>query len=226
MQFDSIDVWNDTVPRSGPWHMAVDEWLLSRWAKARPVLRFYRWEEPSVSMGYFESYRNLETISGPPRVPVRRWTGGGIVRHGGDLTYALIFPATAGGGAKLRAKSVYEWIHERLCGVLREEGFDAEVAVNGGEAGSRECFQAPVACDVLVAGKKVAGAGQKRTREGLLHQGSIQGVELPGNFEESFARAISSQVREDENVLLGRETEIEILVREKYGSESWLRRFP
>ena len=226
MHFDSIDLWSDKVPRSGPWHMAVDELLFSRRTAQRPILRFYRWVEPSISVGYFEPYHHLEAAIAARRVPVRRWTGGGIVEHGDDLTYALVVPAGAGAGSALRAKAVYGWVHERLCQVLREAGITAEMAVNVEDSESRECFRKPVACDVIVAGKKVAGAGQKRTRDGLLHQGSIQGVELPGNFEERFAHAMAPRVHENETVLEGREPEIESLVQQKYGSESWLRRFP
>ena len=208
--------------------MAVDEFLLCRRTSERPVLRFYRWEEPSVSMGYFESYRALalESIAGPRRVPVRRWTGGGIVLHGGDLTYSLVVPSAFGGTTNLRAKAVYGWVHERLCEVLREMGISAEMVGRDGDSESRECFGRPVACDVMVAGTKVAGAGQRRTREGLLHQGSIQGIELSEEFEERFARAVAPRVFEDQIGLAGREMEIESLVRDKYGSESWLRRYP
>ena len=38
-----------------------------------------------------------------------------------------------------------------------------------------ECFAKPVRADVMIDGRKIAGAAQRRTRRGLLQQGSIQG---------------------------------------------------
>jgi lipoate-protein ligase A len=40
------------------------------------------------------------------------------------------------------------------------------------------CFEKPVAWDLLGAdGEKIAGAGQRRSRKGILHQGSVQASE-------------------------------------------------
>ena len=35
------------------------------------------------------------------------------------------------------------------------------------------CFEKPVEWDLLCQGEKIAGAGQRRTRQGILHQGSV-----------------------------------------------------
>src|SRR3954468_3406570 len=70
--------------------MALDEVL---WQTATtPSLRFYRWDHPALSFGYFGRYQDVAEYE-RQRDIVRRCTGGGIVFHGTDLTYALIVPS-------------------------------------------------------------------------------------------------------------------------------------
>ncbi|HEV3137038.1 MAG TPA: hypothetical protein VGZ26_04025, partial [Pirellulales bacterium] len=66
-------------PAGGAWQMAVDEVLLeSAVADGGCALRFYGWSEPTLSLGYFQDYRERMTHF-PSRscVAVRRQTGGG-----------------------------------------------------------------------------------------------------------------------------------------------------
>ena len=70
-------------PASGAWNMAVDEALLeAAAADGQCTLRFYRWAEPTLSLGYFQAYCR------PPAPPasagcavVRRPSGGGAILH-------------------------------------------------------------------------------------------------------------------------------------------------
>ena len=77
--------------------------------------------------------------------------------------------------------------------------------------------------DVLISGRKIAGAAQRRTRCGLLQQGSIQHVDLAEDFEERFAWALSVEVavRNCDAAVLSRAYEI---AEQKYGTAAWLRR--
>ena len=44
-------------PAAGAWNMAVDEALLeAAAAEGQCTLRFYRWQEPTLSLGYFQAY--------------------------------------------------------------------------------------------------------------------------------------------------------------------------
>ena len=73
-------LWRDPVARSGEEAMAVDEALLE-WGR-KPVLRAYRWAEPTVTYGYFDEEATARAIfPGEELHFVRRWTGGGIVDH-------------------------------------------------------------------------------------------------------------------------------------------------
>ena len=62
-------LWRDPVARSGEEAMAVDEALLE-WGR-KPVLRAYRWAEPTVTYGYFDEEATARAIF-PGRSEERR----------------------------------------------------------------------------------------------------------------------------------------------------------
>jgi lipoate-protein ligase A len=149
---------------------------------------------------------------------VRRWTGGGVVLHGEDLTYSLLIPKGIEAGAPGES---YRLIHGSLCRALADLGFAAEPAGSSAGKSSRACFENPVPHDVLVNGRKVAGAAQRRTRLGLLHQGSIQTLELAPGFAACFASHLAPKVRA-QSFDVARAAEKLAAVR--YGSRDWLER--
>ena len=89
--FERIEVYNDFTPRSAAMNMAIDEALLET-ANAASI-RFYRWQSPAISFGYFGRFADVAEYASE-RDLVRRWTGGGIVFHGEDLTYSIVIPAS------------------------------------------------------------------------------------------------------------------------------------
>lgn len=209
-----LHVYDDAELRSATMNMALDEALLE--LATAPSLRFYRWERPSISFGYFSRYADVANES---RELVRRWTGGGIVPHGADLTYTVILPSRD--GEKLPAsRVVYTEIHDAIRIALP---MSAALATRDAPKISDACFANPVTADVLVNGEKIAGAAQRRTRAGLLHQGSIQLADLPAGFREAFAAALcpAFERRSFNSELLARAEE---LARQKYGTSEWLGR--
>ena len=108
--FEQITAIIDPEPHPAALNMALDEALLQR--ALEPTLRVYRWSEPAVSLGYFSRFAEAEKAAAG-RAMVRRWTGGGLVEHGDDITYTLIVPRDAAffqhapelSGAELRATS-------------------------------------------------------------------------------------------------------------------------
>lgn len=152
--------------QSSFYNMAVDEALLR--LCQMPVLRFYRWSEPAVSIGYFQSH----TLVPAGRPFVRRYTGGGLVDHAADFTYSLIIPKEHPLYVAGTARS-YETIHHAIMRGLQDAGVVAELAEMNAEREHPACFQKPVKFDILADGNKLAGAAQRRTREACLHQGSI-----------------------------------------------------
>lgn len=185
-----LEWWPDEVVRDGFENMAVDDWLLE--TAEHPVLRIYRWAEGWGSFGYFVADRDAaRALPGLRRV--RRRTGGGIVDHRADWTYTLVVPA-GGELASLRGGSSYRVIHAALAAALREGGLSVALAPELGPARGGVCFVRPVEYDLLdAAGRKVAGAGQRRSSRGLLHQGSVAldvdrglGERLVGHLAERF----------------------------------------
>ena len=209
--------------RTGPENMAADQVLMGVVGK-HPVLRIYDWSEPSVSFGYFHSEQEAR-IAFPssqesPVEYVRRWTGGGIVDHRHDLTYTLAVPHTCG-LAHQRGAASYQIIHQALRGTLETLGQDVMIKDDDHGEGS-VCFDHPVAYDLANKhGVKIAGAGQRRTRYGLLHQGSILTDLDPEILGPEFANQLAHGWSQ---WVVGPtfEQEVAYLTLERYATSGWL----
>jgi lipoate-protein ligase A len=228
--FASLDVYHDEPTRSAALNMAIDEALLE--TATRPTIRFYQWNHPALSFGYFGKF---DDIANHERDIVRRWTGGGIVFHGEDLTYSIVIPATDAAFGE-SSMSIYEAVHRAIQLTI---GSEAELegrgaaprrprTVRAGLAIQRDvptemCFANPVKSDVILNGRKIAGAAQRRTRRALLQQGSIQNVAVANGLADSFAEALCARCdrKQLDAALLARAEEI---AEQKYGTSAWLRR--
>lgn len=220
MLFERLLVHDDRAAAGAALNMAIDEALLEQ---ARgPTLRFYGWRRPALSFGYFGKYADVVAAK-DRRDLVRRWTGGGSVLHGEDLTYALVTPTTEPAAA-LGPATIYAALHRAVRDTLRSAGEAAELASAAAPKISEACFANPVRDDVMLLGRKIAGAAQRRTRSGFLHQGSIQLPGLDGSFRKRFVAALAPDLRWEEIPEPVRERAA-ILALEKYGSEEWLRRW-
>lgn len=210
----------DPEPHSAPLNMAIDEVLLR--VAAMPLLRIYRWARPAISLGYFDKLADLGAAA-RGREAVRRWTGGGVVEHGTDVTYTIVAPA-GHELARMPARDSYERIHACVAAVLRAGGVATSLAPVTAAKVSPGCFENAAEADVLAAGRKVAGAAQRRTRWGLLHQGSVQGVPLSADFARRLASAFACEIVP--RPLSPRDlADAASLAAEKYATEAWLRRF-
>src|ERR1700751_2289029 len=87
--FAELTIHHDESPHSAVMNMSIDEALLE--FSTIPTIRFYRWRSPALSFGYFGKFSDV-AIYAAERDLVRRWTGGGIVFHGEDLTYSIVIP--------------------------------------------------------------------------------------------------------------------------------------
>jgi lipoyl(octanoyl) transferase len=160
------------------YNMALDEALLQSAPKlARPVLRFYGWSEPSATFGYSQRYAEIEKLT-MLRPLVRRPTGGGLVPHDADWTYSLIFPA-GHFWHRLKAVESYRRAHEWIRDAFARMNVAATLAPKSQKEIPGQCFIGAERDDVLWHGRKIAGAAQRRTRHGLLIQGSVQPPPLP-----------------------------------------------
>jgi lipoate-protein ligase A len=231
--FRRLEVIADPQAHPAVFNMALDEALLEH-AGATATLRIYRWLRPALSIGYFQRFTDVRT-SGNHEL-VRRWTGGGSVEHGADFTYSLIIPGP--GLAALGAgQRTYALIHRALGQALSLAGAaptqDAAAPPAGAAAVSPgACFVQPVAHDLLSGGRKIAGAAQRRTRRGLLHQGSVQGIEpldgWPVNWRDRLAEMLPGALclsPAARPLSAAEESRANDLAATKYATDAWSRRF-
>jgi lipoyl(octanoyl) transferase len=225
--FTALDVYREPGAHSAAMNMAIDEALLEY--ATVPAIRFYRWQSPALSFGYFGRFADVASHQ-TKRDLVRRWTGGGIVFHGEDLTYSVVIPVSDTAFTE-SSMSIYEQIHQALCDGLTRNGVRTELVGSARRADrtpqrgipAYDCFENPVRADVIIDGRKVAGAAQRRTRRGLLQQGSIQGVNLENDLAQRFMEALSANPKERklDDEILNRARE---LTERKYGTDAWLRK--
>jgi lipoate-protein ligase A len=225
--FAHLTIYHDEMPHSASMNMSIDEALLE--SVNIPSIRFYRWRSPALSFGYFGKFSDV-AIYAAERDLVRRWTGGGIVFHRDDLTYSIVIP-TSDPVFDESSIAIYEKIHYVLAHALNGIGKRAEL-VGSARCPDRtsqrgvptgNCFANPVRADVMMNGRKIAGAAQRRTHRGLLQQGSIQGITMNSDLAENFAQALSANCSASDvnKEIFRRATQ---LAQQKYGTDSWLRK--
>ena len=205
-------------PASPARNMAVDEALLREIHE--PVLRIYEWNVPAVSLGYFQP----AALAGE-RPFIRRYTGGGLVDHAHDVTYTLVLPR-AHPWMQLSAPDSYCHIHRGVQAALAACGIESELMPAPGAVESEACFQKPVRFDVVSGGRKLSGAAQRRTREGLLHQGSIllpdpaRNARLRGVFADAFAASLELILSPGE-LTSAESVRAASLEHDRYATEAW-----
>jgi len=157
-------------------NMALDEALLYGFeTHDLPVLRLYGWE-PSLSFGRFQQpgeHIDLHEARRQGIACVRRMTGGGVMAHGGDLSYAMVLPRSSAekGGVKQN--------YRRLCGFLlrfyETLGLDAAFAAERGvpPSPSPVCAAGHEPYDIVIDGIKVGGNAQRYANGMLFQHGSI-----------------------------------------------------
>ncbi len=202
--------------------MAVDEWLCGLVRK--PVLRVYRWDGDWCSIGYFGAIDAAKSRIDCPNW-VRRITGGGVVDHRRDWTYSLVIPKSEP-VANWRGDASYHAIHQALVSVLQSEGVACQLSFGAAVAEEALCFANPVDHDVIGPnGEKLAGAGQRRSREALLHQGSValQASEDPSQKRvQNLAGVLAENCEATE--FQPHAEDLESIALQRYASHHWLMR--
>ncbi len=201
-------------------NMAVDEALLRE--VREPVLRLYEWSVPAISLGYFQP----AALAGD-RSFVRRYTGGGLVDHARDVTYTIVLPR-AHPWMELSMPESYRLIHEGVRAALAACGIASELTPAARAVESDACFAKPVRFDLVSDAGKLSGAAQRRTREGLLHQGSILLPNPARNADLRRAFAPAFLARLDLAASPGELTSAESaraihLENDRYATEAWNR---
>lgn len=217
-----IQLWLDPVDRTAAEQMAMDE-ALFRITEQEEIsfARFYRWHRPAFTFGYFEK------ASSYAEGAVRRFTGGGLVEHGEDLTFLLTIPRSSKifpEPAELR----YRTIHDAIGRALHIAGLTVSRDSSSPSRATGPCFQNPVSEDLLdpATREKIGGGAQRRTRQGIIHQGSLR---IPPPFHSldspwtaKFTDLLSGTTVPVFSEMVDRaEHEAVILSRNRYSSAAW-----
>lgn len=158
-------------------NMAADFLLLQRYPGAPAVrYRHYGWRRAAFTFGYAQKYAFVRARlpQGDALDVTRRATGGGLVDHREDWTYALVLPREHPAWDR-PGPVIYRAVHEAVATALNALGSSVHLQNNEPETAPGVCFERPEVGDVVrtADGVKVAGAALKRGKHGLLLQGSI-----------------------------------------------------
>lgn len=208
----------DSQAHSGAWNMALDEALLEAAIDGNDTfLRWYRWNEATLSLGYFQAPEEARANPAWSGLPVvRRLSGGGAILHEHELTYSCALPPS-----HPRTNDPYQLyldVHSALIVILQARGFDVRLrGTRFGKEGPAEaflCFSRGDEMDVVLGPHKVLGSAQRRRRGAVLQHGSLVlrrsalAPQFPGLFDlggeanveellEDMARAVGKVLSAD-----------------------------
>jgi len=157
---------------TGAENMRRDDLLLAR---AEPVLRLYGWSPETVSLGNSQTERDvdLDAIRDLGLDTVKRGTGGGGILHNAtEVTYAVVLPIDFPGLPRDLPRS-FAYLSQGVVTALRALGVPAELEVVGDLTREALCYVRKQGTNVVVAGKKISGGAQRRTRLAVLQHGTI-----------------------------------------------------
>ncbi|MCD6232081.1 lipoate--protein ligase family protein [Candidatus Aerophobetes bacterium] len=215
-------------------NMAIDEaiFLMREKLSLPPTLRFYSWQPPAISIGYFQKANDslLNKYKIKKIIFVRRFTGGGAILHKDEITYSLTcsldhFPLFKD---VIKAQRI---IHRAIILGLKNIGLNAKLSEKENKPDDYFCFAKPTSFDVVKEEKKIAGSAQRRKNKSFFQHGSIllNNEVLPRNIDkkEIVKNLIIGFERELKiRILPGELTKEEIelsrkLKEEKYARDEW-----
>jgi lipoyl(octanoyl) transferase len=121
-------------PGEGAMNMAIDDALLDNaGTESRPTLRLYRWSQPTLSLGYFQTIASRsEHAASESLAVVRRASGGGAIIHDHELTYSLVV-SSLNRSDRGSATAVYRAVHKAFIEVLADFGVIAQRFADTGQ---------------------------------------------------------------------------------------------
>lgn len=168
----------DTGIASAEENMRFDEKLLDE--LTLPTLHLYQWDHLAATYGYFirpEKHLDLKKAASHGLDLARRPTGGGIVFHIWDMAFSFLLPSSHPAFSQNTLEN-YRFVNQAVLEAM--ESFlqtPAELipqnAPSLGADCQNFCMAKPTQYDVVHKGMKIAGAAQRKKRQGYLHQGTI-----------------------------------------------------
>ena len=162
--------------------MEIDAYLLETLgSKQDPILHFYEWEGDCATYGCLtdpNDYLDEEGVRSMGLKLARRSTGGGIVFHSWDFAFSVLVPAKCS-FFSLNTLDNYAFVNDVVRLSVQKFLNEASLELTPFDFGSKDtscerfCMAKPTKYDVVLEGRKIAGAAQRKCKQGFLHQGMI-----------------------------------------------------
>lgn len=182
-------------------HMAKDKALLEGLKEGEVILHLYEWENPlSMTYGYFmrpEKILVKEAFSLGLDMS-RRPTGGGFVFHHGDYAFSLLMSSSYPGYSSevlanyYRVNSLVLKVFHKVFRVQGALAKEEELCCR--RVSENFCMAKTSKYDVLLGGKKIGGAAQRKVSQGFLHQGSLF---LSGSSREFYEKFLLPEILDE-----------------------------
>jgi lipoate-protein ligase A len=236
-------------PLPGVVNMACDEAILQAVNQSitPATLRFYQWIEPTISLGYFQEFDEIQSQHQQiKQMPVvRRQTGGGAILHDQELTYSLILPLDTNNSCFTDIQLMYRLVHDAYIEAMAGIGLKAQYR-GGDDRGNSQrgpffCFARKHCLDLVLGSDKILGSAQRRVKNAVLQHGSLilnrrfeqqpsawLGVSDSGKFDlREFIGQVARLIAEKLKLKLSSgqlgdyEKQSSIEFQDKYQSDSW-----
>ncbi len=163
--------------------MAKDAFLLEQLeSNPFPILHCYEWQNPCLTYGYFTDpsrYLDFKALEECGLQMARRPTGGGMIFHLSDFAFSILIPANHP-RFSLNTLENYAFINQKVAEIVSfftQHSLQPQLLPIDSPCSSQDChafcMAKPTQYDLIIEGKKIGGAAQRRTRFGLLHQASL-----------------------------------------------------
>lgn len=229
----SFHILPDTAA-SASQHMAFDSLLLQHYTPKDAIrFRHYEWNTAAYTFGLSQRYSYVSSeVADHSAELVRRPTGGGLVDHSNDWTYTLVIPATHPFSRGLPVDA-YRDVHQCMMDAMAAQGLETEFNITPpSQAAPSICFNKAELYDVILKDlpSKIAGAAQKRSKNGYMLQGSIwkplasklNWEQFYNDFTLGLAKLLDATVEYVNSPPWGPEEEIALA--EQFESEDWNQR--
>lgn len=154
------------------------------------ILHLYTWPCPTASYGCLvkpEEFLDKEAAEKTGLALAKRPTGGGIIFHLTDLAFSFLMPSSSP-HFSLNTEDNYLFVNQLVINALRENAPLPYSFLTEESGRSRFCMAKATKFDVMLEGGKLVGAAQRRTKAGLLHQGSISLAPPPFDLLKNFLK--------------------------------------
>lgn len=199
----------DTGAATAARNMSIDQELLdSLQTSTEPILHLYEWQRFAATYGHFANPHLLFDTKRGEELGydvAKRPTGGGVIFHTSDFAFSFLLPASHPLFSENTLDN-YNLVNTQVGEVLKRYSNGALIPTLQPCPKSQDrpsfCMVRPTCFDLVIEGKKAAGAAQRKTKHGFLHQGSIS-LTLPIHIEQLVDPCVAEQMRASSYFLLG-----------------------